>query len=129
MLPISLAKEGRVAAQTPEAQPRRAETKRRHDLALKDWSPSSQPDWLTHEFYAEKIQPKLAGITVRALASTIDVSLPYASDIKAGRRRPHPRHWPAGAGAIGESLAGFASSVSLEKVAFNLKEGMQADPR
>jgi hypothetical protein len=76
---VKLAKAGRVAAQTPEAQARRAETKRRHDLVLKDWSASSQPDWLTDEFYAQKIQPKLAEITVRALASAIDVSLPYAT--------------------------------------------------
>jgi hypothetical protein len=53
------------------------------------------PAWLTTEFYAEKIQPKLAEITVPAIASAIDVSLPYATDIRAGRRRPHPRHWQA----------------------------------
>jgi hypothetical protein len=98
---VELAKEGRVAAQTPEAQARRAETKCRHDLALKDWSPSQQPDWLTQEFYVQKILPKLAEITVRVLASAIDVSLPYAGDIRASRRRPHPRHWQALAGLVG----------------------------
>jgi hypothetical protein len=46
---------------------------------LKNWSPSRQPDWLTDEFYVQKIQPKLAEITVRALASAMDVSLPYAT--------------------------------------------------
>jgi hypothetical protein len=92
---VELAKVGRVAAQTPEAQARRAKTKRRHDIVRKAWSPPSQPDWLTAEFYMQRIQPKLAEITVRALASAIDVSLPYATDIRAGRRRPHPRHWQA----------------------------------
>jgi hypothetical protein len=43
----------------------------------------------------EKIQPQLAGITVSAIATKIGVSMPYATDIRAGRRRPHPRHWQA----------------------------------
>ena len=38
---------------------------------------------------------KLAEITYSAIASTLGVSLPYAADIRAGRRRPHPRHWQA----------------------------------
>lgn len=91
---FELAKAGRVAAQSPEAQARRTETKRRQD-ARKGWLPSSQPDWLTSEFYLQRIQPKLAKITVPAIAAAIDVSLPYATDIRAGRRRPHPRHWQA----------------------------------
>jgi hypothetical protein len=108
---VKLAKAGRVAAQTPEAQARRAETKRRHDLALKDWSAASQPDWLTQEFYLQKIQPKLAEIPVRALASAIDVSLTYASDIRASRRRLHARHWQALAKLVGFSPCTKASQI------------------
>jgi CRISPR-associated endonuclease Cas1 len=92
---VELAKSGRVAAQSPDAQARRAATKRRHDVARQGWLASSQPAWLNNETYTNKIQPGLATITVPAIASAIGVSMPYAADIRAGRRRPHPRHWEA----------------------------------
>jgi CRISPR-associated endonuclease Cas1 len=84
---------GRVAAQSPQAKARRAATKHRHDAARRGWSPSSQPAWLNNETYLEKIQPGLAEITYSTIASVLGVSEPYAADIRAGRRRPHPRHW------------------------------------
>lgn len=98
-----LAKAGHVAAQSPEAQVRRAETKRRHDLARRGWLPSSQPAWLNNETYLEKIQPRLAATTISALSSALGVSESYAADIRAGRRRPHPRHWEALAQLVGVS--------------------------
>jgi hypothetical protein len=90
---IELARVGRVAAQSAEAQARRAETKRRHDIAGNSWQPSSQPAWLNDETYRAKIQPLLVGVTNAAIATALGVSMPYAADIRAGRRRPHPRHW------------------------------------
>jgi CRISPR-associated endonuclease Cas1 len=98
---VELARSGRVAAQSSEAQARRAATKRRHDAARCGWLASSQPAWLNNEFYTNKIQPRLATITVPAISSAIGVSLPYAADIRAGRRRPHPRHWQALAEVVG----------------------------
>lgn len=103
---IELAREGRIAAQSPEAQARRAETKRRHDLARRGWLPSSQPSWLNIETYIKKIQPLLSGTTNTAIASALGVSMPYAADIRAGRRRPHPRHWRVLAELVGESAQG-----------------------
>jgi hypothetical protein len=100
---IEVARSGRVAAQSPEAQARRAATKRRHDVARRGWLASSQPAWLDNETYTNKIQPRLATITVLAIASAIGVSMPYATDIRAGRRRPHPRHWQALAQLVGVS--------------------------
>jgi CRISPR-associated endonuclease Cas1 len=94
---------GRIAAQSPQAKARRAATKRRHDTSRGGWLPSSQPAWLTNETYLEKIQPRLAGITYSAIASALGVSAPYAADIRAGRRRPHPRHWQALAQLVGVS--------------------------
>jgi hypothetical protein len=82
-----------VAAQSSEAQARRADTQRRNALAQWGWPPSDQPTWLNAETYSEKIQPLLARITNSAIASRLGVSMPYAADIRAGRRRPHPRHW------------------------------------
>ena len=98
-----VAKRGRMAAQSSEAQARRSDTKRRHDVARRGWVASSQPAWLNNETYVEKIQPQLAGVTYSAIASALAVSLPYAADIRAGRRRPHPRHWNSLARLVGLS--------------------------
>jgi hypothetical protein len=90
-----LAKIGRVAAQSPEAQKRRSETQRLHGAAKRAWHSSVKPAWLNEGTYLEKIQPRLAATTISALSSALGVSASYAADIRAGRRRPHPRHWQA----------------------------------
>jgi hypothetical protein len=40
-----------------------------------------------------EIQPRLSSVTISALSSALGVCESYAADIRAGRRRPHPRHW------------------------------------
>jgi CRISPR-associated endonuclease Cas1 len=90
-----VARVGRVVAQGAEAQARRTATKRRHDAARRSWSPSSHPAWLTDETYTRNIQPRLGTVTIPAISAALGVSEPYAADIRAGRRRPHPRHWQA----------------------------------
>jgi len=87
------AQKGRDASHNSEAQESRAEKGRRHTAARWAWKPSNQPAWLNEQSYHEKIQPLLAGVTVRALASALGVSIPYASNIRSGKRHPHPRHW------------------------------------
>jgi len=100
---VEVAKSGRVAAQSPEAQARRAATQHRHEAAKRGWLPSTQPAWLNNETYEQRILPRLARITTPAIASAIGVSMPYATDIRAGRRRPHLRHWLALARLVGVS--------------------------
>jgi len=56
------------------------------------WDSTTLPDCLTEEAYREKIQPRLARLTVPAITAAIGVSKPYATDIRAGKRIPHPRH-------------------------------------
>jgi len=90
---IELAEVGRVVGHSPEARARQAEKKRRHDTEVKAWNPTDKPGWLTEEFYREKIQPRLASTMVPTTASTLELSVPYAAEIRAGRRLPHPRHW------------------------------------
>jgi hypothetical protein len=90
---IEAAKLGRVAGHSAEARTRQAKKQRQHAADLKAWNPSDQPGWLTEEFYREKIQPRLSGITVPGLSSALGLSLPYAAEIRAGRYLPHPRHW------------------------------------
>ena len=90
---IEAARKGRIASQTPQVLARLAEKQRRHQIAQRAWNPADQPDWLSETAYLGKIQSRLVDVTISTIALTLGVSLPYASDIRAGRRRPHPRHW------------------------------------
>src|SRR5262249_43229284 len=76
---------------------------RNHAVANTWWDPSSLPNWLTEECYAQRIQPLLRAKKVREIAQEIQVSELYAGLIRSGRRRPHPRHWQALAGLVGVS--------------------------
>jgi hypothetical protein len=98
---IEGAKLGRVVGHTPQAEARRRERKRRHDLERQKWIPSDQRSWLTEDFYTKEIQPRLKEATLSQIASALGVSIPYASDIRKGRRRPHPRHWQSLADLVG----------------------------
>lgn len=90
---IEAARKGRIAAQTPKVLARLGEKQRRHRLAERAWNPTDQPGWLDDKAYTQEIHPRLADVTISTIPLTLGVSLPYASDICAGRRRPHPRHW------------------------------------
>jgi hypothetical protein len=90
---MEAAKNGRVATIGAKAQALRSTTQRRQAAALKSWNPADKPQWLDGKTYREKIQPRLASITVPAILSALHVSEPYAANIRAGRCIPHPRHW------------------------------------
>jgi len=90
-----------VAGHSPEARARQAEKQRRHAAAVKAWNPLDKPDWLTEKVYREKIQPGLVRVTVSAISSALGISEPYAAEIRAGRYRPHPRHWQTLAQLVG----------------------------
>src|SRR5713101_6455806 len=92
---IELAKLGRAAARSSESRKRHSETQRRHEAAKRAWRSSPKPDWPDEDTYVRQIEPRLAAVTISALASTLGVSESYAADIRAGRCRPHPRHWQA----------------------------------
>ena len=92
---IEGAKLGRVIGHTPQAEARRRESKRRHDSERQNWTRTDQPSWLTEDFYVKEIQPRLKDATLSQIALALEVSIPYASDIRKGRRKPHPRHWAA----------------------------------
>jgi hypothetical protein len=100
---LEAAQKGRIAAQQPEVLVRLGEKQRSHRLAELAWKPKDQPDWLDETAYATQVHPKLASCSISAIAMTLGISLPYAADILAGRRRPHPRHWLALAKLVGNS--------------------------
>jgi hypothetical protein len=74
----------------------------------KAWKPSDLPDWLSENVYREKIQPLLKAVAISSISSALNISEPYAPDIRAGKRLPHPRHWLALA-----QLVGFSSLDAL----------------
>jgi hypothetical protein len=90
---VELAKIGRVAAQTPEVRKKHSVTQRRHEAAKRAWRSSPRPAWPDEAAFRLEIFPKLASVTISAISSSIGVSESYAADIRAGRHRPHPRHW------------------------------------
>jgi CRISPR-associated endonuclease Cas1 len=90
---IELAKVGRQAAQSAESRRKHSATQRRHETAKRAWRSSPKPAWPDENTYIAKVQPGLAKVTISVLAATLGVSESYAADIRAGRHRPHPRHW------------------------------------
>jgi CRISPR-associated endonuclease Cas1 len=99
---VDAARIGRVAAQSPEARKRHAESESRHAQARASWDASSQPAWLTSEVFSCQIQPLLAGVSTSAIRSRIGVSRWYAGRIRQGCC-PHPRHWETLAQMVGIS--------------------------
>jgi CRISPR-associated protein Cas1 len=90
---LKIAEYGRVAARTVEADLKRGATQRTRYEAQRKWHIWNHPTWLTEQFYSEQIRPRLGSVEVKAIAATLGVSIPYASNIRAGRRLPHARHW------------------------------------
>jgi hypothetical protein len=84
---------GHTRPKTSKARARISKTLSDHAVANSWWSPSSLPEWLNEEYYAQKIQPQLRTMKVREIAEALQISQPYAAFIRSGRRRPHPRHW------------------------------------
>ena len=91
---VSAAKLGRLAARSPESRAKHSVSRRRHAEACSAWKATSQPAWLTSEFFSEKLQPLLAKTSTSLIKSAIGVSRWYAGRIRKGYR-PHPRHWHA----------------------------------
>jgi CRISPR-associated endonuclease Cas1 len=103
---LEVARRGRIASKSPESRARVAATQRRQQTARWNWQPSTQPSWLTDAAFTNQILPRLASTSLSEIASAIGVSIPYASDIRKGRRRPHPRQWKALAELAGVSAEG-----------------------
>jgi len=89
---LDAARIGRLTANGPEAQKKRAVKARANALAQHSWKESDQPAWLTSELFTKKIQPLLVSVSMSAIRSCLGVSKWYASKIRQGYR-PHPRHW------------------------------------
>src|ERR1019366_965852 len=51
------------------------------------------PKWPTEAAYKGQILPRLSKVPHSAIATALGVSKPYASEVRAGKRCPHSRHW------------------------------------
>jgi CRISPR-associated endonuclease Cas1 len=97
---------GRNAAQGQDSLEKRSVTQRQHKQAIKRWNPSDLPARLTRDLYITQIQPALINVVKTRIRLALGVSEPYSSNIQAGKRIPHPRHWLALAELAG--LTGLA---------------------
>ena len=98
---LEIAEQGRMASHSPESELKRGATQRKRREAQGSWHVWDHPTWLTEQFYSEEIQPRLGSVEVKTIAESLSVSITYASYIRAGRRRPHPRHWETLARIVG----------------------------
>ena len=114
------AQRGRVIGQGALAQSRRAETQRVQATARAGWHPSDLPSWLTKNVYLQEIRPRLRGITLSVLASNLGISIPYAVDVRSGRRVPHARHW-----AVLATLVGVSRSSGNQRDADDLSKKLE----
>lgn len=90
---LKITEQGRIASHTANAELKRGATQRNRHEAQSKWHIWNHPAWLTDQFYSEQIQPRLGKVEVKKIAASLGVSNTYASYIRAGRSRPHPRHW------------------------------------
>jgi hypothetical protein len=79
---------------------------KRHDMAKREWLARPTPSWPTEKIYVEEIQPRLSTVTIAKIASTLGISEPYAAEIRAGKYRPHARHYLSLARLAGISFPG-----------------------
>jgi len=100
---IEIAKKGRIAALSVASRRKHSETQRRHEALKRAWRSVPKPDWPDERAYREQIQPRLIQVPISTLVSTLGVCESYAADIRAGRHRPHPRHWLVLAQLVGIS--------------------------
>lgn len=98
---LKIAEKGRLTASSPENNARRADALRRNRAAERAWSASQPGTWPTARDYTERIQPALRAFKISAVMSALVVSKPYGSAVRAGRKRPHWRHWVSLARLVG----------------------------
>lgn len=98
---------GVLPSHTPEAQAARSAANARQVAEQQAWSKREEKDTYAADldaarsWYAEQVAPKLASLTLPAIARATGASTSAASKWRAGRTTPHPRRWSALAELVG----------------------------
>jgi len=101
-----LGQESIASAQMPRALSQLAEKQRSHRSAEIAWKSTDKPRWLDERAYEEGVLPRLINVPTSTIALELGVSLPYASDLRSGRKQPHLRHWLTLARLVGSTAHG-----------------------
>ncbi|MGO9197609.1 MAG: CRISPR-associated endonuclease Cas1 [Acidimicrobiales bacterium] len=102
---------GTLPTHDAEAQARRRESNRRHTLAKLAWEVEHRdrpdPTW-----YLANVAPKLADVSLPAIAAATGISTSAASKFRRGLRVPAPRHWSALASLVGAEVAAIEQTAT-----------------
>ena len=79
-------------AKSPEAKAKRAASNTEQERARRAWEREHGRDFDLAR-YEQEVVPVIRRMTVLQLASATGLSTYYCWQIRAGRRRLHPRHW------------------------------------
>ncbi len=120
---------GRKSAQQPKSIAKRSATQRQHEEAIRNWKPSDLPGWLTRDLYLKQVQPALASVAKARIRLALGVSEPYSSDIRAGKRIPHRRHWQTLARLVGCCSERIGSTKSQGRTVHRIRNPFSARAR
>jgi CRISPR associated protein Cas1 len=84
------------------AKRKEANSARRAEQAL--WEAEHADEVYDPVWFVSVVAPKLVTITLPTIARAPGMSTSAAAKVRAGRRLPHPRHWPALAALVGVEL-------------------------
>ena len=93
--------QGRRTCNGPEAQAKRAATRRRNAEAERQWKAEDLPTWLTADVFTRRVAPALQTLRTAAVARSLGSTVAYAALVRQGAKTPHPRHWQALANLAG----------------------------
>jgi hypothetical protein len=91
---LKAARQTENSAAAAGGKPRKSAQLRNAEAAAA-WNPESLPDWLTQDFYKNRILVELKRIRTLYVARYLSWSESYAGAVRSGKRTPHPRHWLA----------------------------------
>jgi CRISPR-associated endonuclease Cas1 len=91
-----------------DAGKRRGATQSRQQRERREWAAANPGASPNPELFRREILPGIQAVPLSELARATGLSLLYVSQIRRGRRIPHPRHWP--------SLALLLSVVATEDI-------------
>jgi hypothetical protein len=77
------------------AAEKRGTTMARRKRELKEWQAAHQGTIADPELFARVILPRLQGVPLSDFVRATGLSHGYLSQIRSGRKVPHPRHWNA----------------------------------